>query len=365
MSTAPDVDYSATSLRPAWRSLPLAVREAVAEALGTEIAEAGAPVSSGFTGGFAAPLRLADGRRVFMKASADTLHSYHAYQREAEVVPQLPAAIKVPTIIATAHAVDDGRSGGSAAPTSSPTPSAEGGTSADAPASFSPPPAGGGRWFAVVSEWIPGRMPGRPWTSEDFAAVTATCERIAQVMEPSPLGGLKSFLSDLNEAGAPLQTPARILAGEAPLPTGLQPWVPKILPELVSLVELAPEAFAGETATHGDLRPDNLLIDGDGTCWTVDWNWLALGPRWMDWLGLLPVAQHHGIDTAAAIRSSPLTAGVPADHLDCFIAAVAAYMMRNADAPPPFGCTPALREHQRYYAWTFLEWLAVRRGWLP
>jgi hypothetical protein len=302
----------------------------VAEALGTEITEAGSPVSSGFTGGFAAPLQLADRRRVFMKASADTLHSYRAYQREAEVVPQLPAAIRVPAIITTAHAIEDGR-----------------------------------RWFAVVSEWVPGRMPGRPWTREDFERVSRTCERIAQVMEPSPLGGLKSFLSDLNKAGEPLQTPARILAGEAPLPTGLQPWVPKILPELVSLVELAPEAFAGETATHGDLRPDNLLIDGDGSCWTVDWNWLALGPRWMDWLGLLPVAQHHGIDTATAIRSSPLTAGVPADHLDCYIAAVAAYMMRNADAPPPFGCTPALREHQRYYAWTFLEWLAVRRGWLP
>jgi hypothetical protein len=85
----------------------------------------------------------------------------------------------------------------------------------------------------------------------------------------------------------------------------------------------------------------------------------------MDWVGLLPVAQHHGIDTIAAIQSNSLTADVPADHLDCFIAAVAAYMMTKADAPPPFGCTPALREHQRYYAWTFLDWLAVRRKWLP
>ncbi|WP_350276728.1 hypothetical protein [Kribbella sp. HUAS MG21] len=42
---------------------------------------------------------------------------------------------------------------------------------------------------------------------------------------------------------------------------------------------------------------------------------------------------------------------------------VAAYMLKNPDAPPPEGCTPALREHQRLYAWTFLEWLAVRRDW--
>jgi aminoglycoside phosphotransferase (APT) family kinase protein len=325
MSNAPDVDYTATSLRPDWTTLPEALREALVVALGSEIAEAGPSVSSGFTGGFAAPLRLANGRRVFVKASADTLHSYRAYQREAEIVPQLPSAIQVPAIVTTAHTE---------------------------------------QWFAVISEWVPGRMPGTPWTAEDFAVVTATCERIAEAMDPSPLDGLNSFLSDLEE-NDPLHTPGRIIAGDLPLPTGLQPWLPKVLPELADLLHLAPEAFAGDTATHSDLRPDNMLIDPDGTCWTVDWNWLALGPRWMDWVGLLPVAQHHGIDTMTAIHTSPLTAGVPADHLDCFVAAVAAYMMKNADAPPPFGCTPALREHQRYYAWTFVDWLAVRRGWLP
>ncbi|MGW1340764.1 aminoglycoside phosphotransferase [Kribbella sp. NPDC002412] len=359
MTGAPDVDYTATSLRPDWHALPAGLRENLTVALGSEVVSAGPSVSSGFTGGFAAPLRLADGRRVFVKASDDSLHSYRAYQREAEVVPQLPPEIRVPAILATAHAVDERRTSGDAG-------SAGAAHCADGPdgARQPVPPAGGGRWFAVASEWVVGRMPGTPWTAGDFAVVTAACEGVAEVMEPSPLEGLRSFLEDLDAGDSPLQTPARILAGEAPLPTGLQPWVPKVLPEVISLLELAPEAFAGETATHSDLRPDNLLIDGDGACWTVDWNWLALGPRWMDWVGLLPVAQHHGIDTAAAIRSSPLTAGVPADHLDCFIAAVAAYMMKNADAPPPFGCTPALREHQRFYAWTFLDWLAVRREWL-
>lgn len=328
MSGTPDVDYRATSRRPDWTSLPLAVREAVVDALGTDVVDAGPPVTSGFTGGFAGPVMLADGRRVFVKAADDSLHPYRAYQREAEVVPQLPPTIRVPAILATAHAE-----------------------------------AGDRRWFAVVSEWVPGRMPGVPWAAEDFAVVTATCERIAEVMDPSPLPGLQSFLSDLEEGESPLDVPAQILAGDRPLPTGWQPWVAGVLPELADLVQRAPEGFAGDAATHGDLRPDNLLIDGDGTCWTVDWNWLALGPRWMDWIGLLPVAQYHGIDTAAAIRSSPLTAGVPADHLDCFAAVVAAYMLRNADAPPPFGCTPALREHQRFYAWTFLDWLAARRGW--
>ncbi|TDW93731.1 phosphotransferase family enzyme [Kribbella pratensis] len=342
MSRAPDVDYFATSSRPAWESLPPALHEALAVALGTQIASVSSPVSSGFTGGFAAQARLANGRRVFIKAAEEGLHAYEAYQREAEVVPQLPNAVHAPAIITTAHTphlniTPYGKSGG-----------APGGGS------------GGGRWFAVVSEWVDGRMPGAPWTAEDFELVTAACEELAGVLEPSPLGGLSRF-ADL--VGDDVEVPAQILAGEREMPGGLQDWLPRVLPELAELAKLAPEALTGDSATHSDLRPDNILIDNVGTCWTIDWNWLALGPRWVDWVGLLPVAQHQGIDTFTAITRSPLTADVPKDHLDSFVAVIAAYMMKNTEAPPPPGCTPTLREHQRLYAWTFLDWLAVRRNW--
>ena len=325
MTGAPDVDYTATSLRPDWHSLPAALHEALSVALGTEILDVARPVTSGFTGGFAARAHLADGRQVFIKAAGDNTHPYEAYQREAEVVPQLPPSVKVPAIITAAHATDGER-----------------------------------RWFAVVSGWVAGRMPGGPWTAEDFGVVTAACEVMAEVMEPSPLDGLEPF-GEL--VGDDVLVAAQIIAGERPVPTGLQSWLPRVLPELADLATLAPEALAGDSATHSDLRPDNLLIDGTNTCWTVDWNWLTLGPRWVDWVGLLPVAHHHGIDTFAAIKRSPLTADVPQDHHDCLIGVIAAYMMKNLDAPPPLGCTPALREHQRLYAWTFLDWLAARRNW--
>ncbi len=324
MSGPPDVDYRATSLRPTWDALPEALKHALSVALGTDIVDASPSVTSGFTGGFAAPVRLADGRRVFVKASDNTLHSYGAYQREAEVVPQLPAAAQAPAIITTARTDD---------------------------------------WFAVVSEWVDAQMPGAPWTAADFAVVTARCEAMADALTASPIDGLETFLKDLESGESALLVPEQILAGDRPLPRGLQEWVPRVLPELADLMNAVPEALSGDTAAHADLRPDNLLIDTTGTCWTVDWNWLALGPRWMDWVGLLPVAQHHGIDTGTAIRSSSLTADVPAEELDCFIAVIAAYMLKNPDNPPPIGTTQALREHQRFYAWTFLDWLATRRGW--
>ncbi|TDO45280.1 hypothetical protein EV643_11353 [Kribbella sp. VKM Ac-2527] len=133
MGGPPLVDYGATSARPGWDSLPGSLQHALAVALGTEIAEAGPSVGSGFTGGFAAPLKLADGREVFVKAADDSMHPYRAYQREAEIVPQLPPAVRVPEIITTAHATDK-----------------------DA------------KWFAIASAKIDARMrgrPGRPTTS--------------------------------------------------------------------------------------------------------------------------------------------------------------------------------------------------------
>jgi hypothetical protein len=352
MSGPPVVDYGATSARPGWSTLPGALREALAVALGTEIAEAGRVVGSGFTGGFAAPVRLADGREVFVKAAPDTMHAYGAYRREAEIVPQLPPAVRVPAIVATASA---------AAP---PPPAAGSGTAVADPGIADPGIAGPGTsWFAVASERIHGRMPGAPWSTDDFATVTAACEVMAEALTATPLPGLDILVDDIAGGGWPIDLPAAIRSGDRQLPPGFQPWLPTALPELSDLIALYPEALTGDTAMHSDLRPDNLLIDQADQCWTVDWNWLSIGPAWFDWLCLLPVAQYEGIDTQAAIRRTPLTADVPADHLDCAAALIAAYMLDDLDAPPPTGCTPELRRHQRLYAWTFLDWLALRRGW--
>ena len=200
-----------------------------------------------------------------------------------------------------------------------------------------------------------------PWTEADFGVVTANCGEIAEALSPSPLEGLRPFIDDFGEF--PSRLPEEMRTGVRALPDGFQPWLPKRLWEIQELVDLTPEALSGTAAVHGDLRPDNLLMDATDNCWTVDWNWLTLGAPWIDWVGLLPLAQHHGIDTLSAIRINPLTADIPADHLDSFAAAIAAYMLNNLDAPPPPGCTPELRKHQRLTGWCFLEWLALRRGW--
>jgi phosphotransferase family enzyme len=382
MSGPPDVDYTATSARPPWSALPESLRTALSVALGTEILEAGPSVGSGFTGGFAAPLKLADGREIFVKAADDSQHPYAAYQREAALVPHLPPTIHVPRIIATAHATTTrtpvtpgtttppGTSTASTPVTTAPPGSTGGsptspGTTAGGASDLSRPSAteGEARWFAVASERIEARMPGMPWTPEDFATVTATLEQIAEALTPSPFDDLEPFTAEIEKPGFPRYRPAEILAGKEPMPSGFQPWLPSRLRELQDLVELYPTALAPTSAVHTDIRPDNLLIDAGNTCWTVDWNWLSLGPAWFDWVGLLPLAHRDGIDTLAALKTSPLTSEVPAEHLDCFAAVLAVYFINKLDAPPPPGCTPEIRRHQRRYAWAFFDWLALRRDW--
>jgi hypothetical protein len=162
MSEVPTVDYRATSARPAWSALPAELQrslyDAVSVALGTEIVTVGPSVGSGFTGGFAAPAQLADGRTVFIKSAPAGTHTYDAYQREAQIVPQLPPAVRVPRILTTTSSTSS---------------------------------AGEADWFAVVSEGITARMPGMPWSQPDFELVTASCEIAAEALCPSPIGDLK------------------------------------------------------------------------------------------------------------------------------------------------------------------------------
>lgn len=72
------VPVAGSAVRPHWSDLPVSVRTRVEQALGAEVVEARSQ-GSGFTPGFASRLRLADGRRVFVKATDDT----HAWMIDA------------------------------------------------------------------------------------------------------------------------------------------------------------------------------------------------------------------------------------------------------------------------------------------
>ena len=327
----PDLDYTATVVRPRWDQLPLDVRRAVGAAAGARVEHAADPVTSGFSGGFAAVLRLADGRRVFAKAgSSANPHLLSAYAQEAVVLSALPREVPAPRLVGSAS-LREGQ--------------------ADERA-----------WRVVVTEVAPGRMP-HPWTETDLAAVHDACVASAAALTPAPAAmELPGMPEDYGREPETLGCFAALAAGELPLTSRQPAWVMDRLPELQALVDGSAAHLSGGTANHCDLRADNVLVDGARALF-VDWNWLCVGPPWTDFVGVLPLARADGVDVDVWLARSELTRGVDPESVDAWLAAVAAYMLSNADQPVWPGGTPTVRIHQRRYARTFLDWLGERRGW--
>lgn len=329
MSIGPD--YTATVVRPRWHDLPERVRQAVGEAAGSPVARADDPPGSGFTGGFAAVVHLLDGRRVFAKAgSAVNPHLPRAYAQEALVLQALPAAAPAPRFVGAAH--------------------------------LPPGEADEHEWRVVVAEVAEGRIP-HPWTSATLTAAHAACEASVAALTPGPAAlELPALRDDLGGDQRVLGCFPRLATGELRLTAGQPTWVPDRFDELAELVRTAADHLDGDTACHFDLRADNMLVGPSGAVF-VDWNWLVRGAGWTDFVGLLPLARADGLDVDAWVRRSPLTRDVDPDSIDAWLATIAAFMLRNADDPVWPGGPQSVRDHQRWYARTFLDWLGERRGW--
>lgn len=326
MSTVPDVDYRATSQRPSWAMLPAGVREEVASLVGSRVVAADPVVTSGFTGSYAGSVRFADGSRAFVKAGGpDMPHVVDALAREARVLRALPPGIPAPGLIAASGTLG---------------------------------------WSVLVLDVVDGRMPGQPWTAADIDAAHDACHTLAELATPCPteLAG-NSVAQDMACDEGILGVGLAMGEGRFELPPGMPAWVLRRQEDLGELVLDASNHLSGGTLSHGDVRPDNLLVDGAGKAWVVDWNWVGVGPAWVDLVGLAPMMAWQGVEVDGLIETSPLTRDADQLGIDGFLAVIAAYMMSGLDEPPPPGCTPALRRHQRLMAHMFLDFLRRRRGW--
>jgi hypothetical protein len=333
----PEVDYTATVRRARFEELPAGVQAAIGHACGSDVVRADAPPGSGFTGGFAAVVHLRDGRSVFAKAgSSVNPHLVSAYAQEAWVLQQLPPAVPAPRYVGAVSL-----------------------------------PAGEvdrHEWQVVAAEAVAGDLP-QPWTSQALELVHDACLRCADALTPGPPSlELATLAEYLGEDDAVLRTFPDLRSGALALTWGQPSWVGDRYDELVELVDDAAGHLVGSTACHGDLRADNTLIvpasdQRAARAVLVDWNWLMRGPSWTDFVGVLPLARADGLDADGWIRRSPLTRDVDPESIDAFLAAIAAYMLSNADQPVWPGGPASLRLHQRRYARTFLDWLGQRRGW--
>ena len=326
------VDYSRTAHRSPWAALPTAVHHRIAAELGAP-AESVTPAGGGFTNGFAAVV-AAGNRRLFAKAAPSTDGQiYAAYVREAEVLTALPSGLPIPQLHSTDQIL-----------------------------------AGGARWQLLCFEAVDGYMPGRPWTASDLGAVHQSLLLTHEGLQELPANLSSGSMVDEFFGASPRTDVVGRWAPENPLPAYLPPLGVQHRSELENLTALSREALAGDAVLHNDLRADNIIIrPGGGSspmprALVCDWNFLSTGPAWADWAALLVYPRQAGIDVDTWLAESPLSGGADSDHIDAWLALLAAYMVTSGDQPE-LATSPWLRTHQRFTARILIDWLSERRKW--
>jgi aminoglycoside phosphotransferase (APT) family kinase protein len=316
-------DPPVTGQRLAWADAPGWLRAAVEARLGAPVLEA-TTQPGGFSPGLAARLRLADGRRAFVKAVGPEPNpdSPGFHRLEARNMAALPRAAPAPRLL---WSLD--RRG----------------------------------WVALAFEDVDGVHPARPWRPGELRRVLEMVADMAQALTPAP-ARFPMIADRLRDSFVGWRRLAAAhAAGDDDL-AGLDPWVARHLQRLAELEAGWPQATQGWTLLHSDLRADNLLLTPTRVV-AVDWPWACVGAAWVDLLLLLPsVAMQGGPDPEATFAAHPVAAGIDPAAVTTALAAWAGFLVGGARLPPPPGL-PGLRAFQLGQGLVALDWLRRRTGW--
>jgi phosphotransferase family enzyme len=298
--------------RLAWADLPGRVHAAVEEKCGSAVADA-EDQAGGFSPGTAARLRLADGRRVFVKAVASSLNptSPGMYRDEARALAALPPRVRAPSLLWTYDDRD---------------------------------------WIVLGIKDIDGRPPQVPWRPAELDRVLTTLDDLGTVSAPDGF-------CDVRELKAEGFTGWRTLA--ASRPADLSDWERRNLDRLAELEASWTDHAGGDALLHFDLRADNILLSRTEGVYLVDWAQACRGAAWVDlvlFLVSVNIEGTHDVDSILASR------GVPKDGADALICAFAGFVAKRHRLPAPPGL-PTLRAFQREYTEATVAWLRRRTDW--
>lgn len=260
-------------------------------------------------------MRLADGRRAFVKAVGSELNpdSPDLHRAEARALAMLPAGVPAPRLLAT---YDDGD------------------------------------WVALALEDVEGRRPTVPWTTVDVDAVASSLSRIAGTTAHSqlrPFADVVKALSAWDDVAVE--------------PDGLDPGLTARLPEMLDHQARAREVTRGDALVHWDARSANILIRPDGEAVLVDWAWACRGATWLDTLLLaVDFVVQGGPDPDDFLRSAAATRDVPGAHLQSVVACMVGVWSDRARRPAPPGL-PTIRAWQGHCARGALRWLDEGTIW--
>jgi hypothetical protein len=308
------VPHGRTARRLEWQHLPPPVRALVERRLGSAVTEARSQ-GSGFTPGFASRLTGENGARLFVKAASKQAQRPFAasYAEEARKLALLPTErLPVPRLAWT-HEDDS--------------------------------------WVVLAFEDVEGRPPRRPWAEPELVRCLDALALVDRVMTPVP--------QDLQLVPLHQDLPALVTGWDVVAAT--QPDWPH-LEEVRALARSYAELPDSDHFVHADARDDNFILTADGRTLLCDWNWPALGPRWLDSVDLLLTAHGDGLDADRLLAADPLTSAAEPDHVDAWLAALCGFML-EADTRPVPTSSPALGLHRRWWAAAAWSWLSRRRGW--
>ena len=313
----------ATGQRLDWADAPAWLRAAVEDRLGGRVVEA-VTQATGFSPGLAARLRLADGRRAFVKAVGPEPNpdSPGFHRVEARVMAVLPPSAPAPRLL---WSLDQGG------------------------------------WVALAFEDVDGVHPSLPWRAGELRRVLAMLTDMARVLTPAPAGMPR--IGDRLEDGFRgwRRLAAAHTAGSDDL-ASLDPWAARHLDRLADLEAGWAAATEGPTLLHSDLRADNLLLTPTRVV-AVDWPWVCVGAAWVDLLLLLPsVTMQGGPDPEATFAAQPVTAGADPEAVTAALAAWAGFLVEGSRQPPPPGL-PTLRAFQLGQGLAAIDWLRRRTRW--
>ncbi|MET3423646.1 hypothetical protein BJ973_002858 [Actinoplanes tereljensis] len=272
--------------RAAWADTPEPVRIAVAEALGSEIADH-VDLHGGMSPGPAAGLRLGDGRQVFVKAVSAQVraHNHRMIRQESGILDVLPESVPAPRRLATVEH---------------------------------------GPWIALATTWAGGAT-APTWTDASIAAVAQACRTASGHRAPTALPPVAQRIFDFDgwtrllDLGAADDWEAAHAGPAAEVVAGWERWT------------------TGDALVHRDIRLDNTTVDGrDGTAVLVDWAYAAAGASWIDLAQLAAdvVATGHVLGPEAATdRAYRLLRTLPPEASRFVVGLAGMWCIRAATVP--------------------------------
>ncbi|GAA1232339.1 phosphotransferase family protein [Oryzihumus leptocrescens] len=294
----------AVGVRIDYDAVPARVRDWVEQELGAPVVQA-VTQRGGMSPGCAVRVRLADGRRAFVKAVGLELNADTAglHRHEAMVLAALPDVSWRPRLLAT---YDDGD------------------------------------WVALVLEDVEGVHPD--WRDDgQVGAVLAQVEAQAVELSPSPVeqSAVPTLLKNLAQW-------AEVLDGDHSAPRDVLPaWFRDNRDLVASHLEALSVSLHGTTLCQWDIRSDNILIRPDGSVVLIDWGISRLGPVWADTVVFaLEWAETPRFDQI--VSASPLLAAADDDPASGLLLGKGGFLTVAGtwDAPPGLPTLPAFRSRE-------------------